>query len=832
MTTKPLKRLCAFLGCLALLCSLGNALAEVELTADMGYDGVVTYLRRLPVRVQIANHGGDTTGTLVIDIDRDERNYDRYSMPLSVAAGATVNAVLPTNLSTKQKSYTVRWLVQGEAQAQVSLSPQKVLAPETLIVGVLSAQPQNLGWMTITSGTDSLKRGESWQTVALSGDTFPGDKSGMDFFDMLVVDGADVGLLDDAQKLALDAWLRDGGVVLLSGGAQAAVSFPYFSAYTGISAGALGEDENLSRSLLELFGLAGKELGQAVPVVALNGAKGRAIGAEPLADLTQVGDGLVLTASFSLSEKPLSAWMGDLALCQRMMLSYAQTRYADILNSRSDGRYQNYRYVDDVIINQITVPNQGGMALPLVVLAAFVALAGFGGYFLLKALDKREWMWVTVPSLCVLSALLIWAASDLLQLRQPMAVSYTVIQQDADGAQESFTGLGVACADEGRASLSLAQGTLNMDQQSDYYYGQEETGGTPVRALRYETVLGDQETLVFEQQATWEQNTFLTADVPLADCRVSGSAGWENGSLVFTVENQGVAPLSDGLILTDYGFVSVPALLPGQTVTAKLAPHAGSILDSGDIGDGMLLQDAERRMFSFYDFTGRYQALKKGTMDGDELTARYDLLQNFANTNDWYNGVGEPRYIAFSDGLADLRVTLNGREVTRTGQRGMLCASLAISPVSKDGTFRYLNGAIAVSPAELDGQGVPLRTTVSANRNRGYVSYRLSDAPVFAFDLSNLPEKSVLEHLDVSPRNAYYGYQAEAYSFRKGEWVSLKVFEYDQHTGKGKEEFALPVLADCLDEGKTFYVRFTAYGSVDEYADMSLPEMTMDGRLE
>ena len=115
MTTRKINRLLAALCCAVLLCLPVAGLAQEDVTMDvtMGYNGVATYVRKLPVTVTLENHGPDLQGTLSLNVNRSGAEYDRYQMPVSVASGASVQVTLPVVLTQKQKTYTLR-LLEGD----------------------------------------------------------------------------------------------------------------------------------------------------------------------------------------------------------------------------------------------------------------------------------------------------------------------------------------------------------------------------------------------------------------------------------------------------------------------------------------------------------------------------------------------------------------------------------------------------------------------------------------------------------------------------------------------------------------------------------------------
>ena len=93
ITSRVLAAVCALLLVLAPLCGLADG--GVTLTATMGYDGAITYVRKVPVEVLIQNDGlSDIAGRLSVQVNRFSE-YDLYEMPVSVAAGASARFALP-----------------------------------------------------------------------------------------------------------------------------------------------------------------------------------------------------------------------------------------------------------------------------------------------------------------------------------------------------------------------------------------------------------------------------------------------------------------------------------------------------------------------------------------------------------------------------------------------------------------------------------------------------------------------------------------------------------------------------------------------------------------
>ena len=140
-----------------------------------------------------------------------------------------------------------------------------------------------------------------------------------------------------------------------------------------------------------------------------------------------------------MKSRPTRGWRKNV-LWQRLLLSFAQARYQEMVSNRNYGGYvrDNRASVDTSVARQIGVENTGAAALPMVVVGVFILLAGFGGYWLLKRLDPAR---VDVghgarDGGCGLAVAV--GLSQVLPLREPAATYYTVLHVDENGHQDGY----------------------------------------------------------------------------------------------------------------------------------------------------------------------------------------------------------------------------------------------------------------------------------------------------------------------------------------------------------------------------------------------------------
>lgn len=842
MTMRFWRRWLAALACLTMFCAPLGCLATsgLSLEASMGYEGAITYVRRLPVTVRVHNDGPDVEGRVVVDVNRNETEFDRYEMPLSVASGASVQAVLPVVLTQKQKQYTVSFLRDEEVLAQTVVQPEGVINPMNLIVGVLGEQTGLTRAFAVDQAGDTLVRGEYWKPVGLTTETFPSDVEGLRFFDMLAVEGIDLSALSADQQQALDEWLRAGGILWVCGGARATETFGFFTKYTGISAGALTAGGDVGASLLQLFSVGGAGTGEGIMLSPLEGASGMSLGEEPLADITRVESGYVMTTTFGMSEKPVCDWMAKNVIPQRILLRFAQGAYRTMVNQRSSGSYQNNGdSVNTSATLQIGVPNGRGMIWPMLVLALFIALAGFGGYAILRRLDKREWMWLGVPVLALAASLTLWGLSSVLNLREPIAVHCTNVMVDQDGQLSGYTSVSVARAERAPLSVSVDGGVIDLPSTLSYYMPSDSQEQEAAAKLRMTYAYGAHETLTMPSKQGWEQHSFLVRGAYTREAaKVTGVCGWEGDDLVFTLTNGSSLALSEGVVFSDYGFVSVPELLPGQTVRCVLRAQAGAKAGSKrtyeDImTDGVMLTEQERRSYSMYEFPSAYFEKRAARAKTAEERREWRLVRaslvNGSNSVRYDSNSAQFLYVAFCDDLDSLTVRIDGQSVSRAASRGCVAVQLRYQPIADDGSVRFVRGSFPVSAATLDDA---LKPIVGEALSDSYSqNYPLSTSPAFAFDVSAIPEGMTLSVFDIAPRYNYSSYKLSLYNVKTGAWDEFKRVTVDPYTGQENVSSVLPRLENYMKDGWLFS-RFEALGQTDQYASVPVPALTLDGRVK
>ena len=186
----------------------------VSLNAQAASEGHFKYGEWLPIWVELENHGPDRRAEVRVPISTSA-GLQVFTVPVELAAGTRKRLsvyVLPNNFS-RQSEVSV---VSGDevlASQKVQLSPQPTI---TYQVGLLSPKRGALSLIE-TINLPGMKRPIA--VVDLSVEALPDRYEGLRSFDLLVINDMDTSSLSPAQVEALDTWVRQGGRLVVAGGA-------------------------------------------------------------------------------------------------------------------------------------------------------------------------------------------------------------------------------------------------------------------------------------------------------------------------------------------------------------------------------------------------------------------------------------------------------------------------------------------------------------------------------------------------------------------------------------------------------------------------------------
>ncbi len=828
---------------------------DISMEVELGYAGSITYMRDIPFTVTVENTGPDMEGTIAVDLYRNNRFFDRYEYPVALASGAKKRVVMPVNLKMKQDRYVIELSQGGEVLASVIKTPDRIIRPEAVLIGVLSADPQSLSYMNLDALTRVwADRYEAWQLVALDADDFPQNDSLMSAFTLLVVDGFDAAALSGAQQSALDRWISGGGIVVVGGGAQASAGYPYFSKYTALTAGALAETEDITPALIQHFAYSNdKPLGQPVLLNDVStDAEPLLSSSRPLIYQHQAGSGLIYTATFDLGAKPLANWSGMSSLWPRVLLKSGNRQYTAMYNQIS-GRMYGGSY-NTYMLGNVPIESSGSTVPVIILLFVYLIASGLGSYLLLKRLDKREWMWLTAPVLAFLCMAGLYGLSQSLPFNKPAAASFTTIRMNAQGESLISSIAGISSPETGEVQVRGEEGTRLSPIDENTYFYEDPYAATAPKELMYRVVLGDTPIVGFSASSPWAlRHVVLTGEKPSFG-KVSGRLWMEEDGMHGEIVNDTPYTFKDGLLLTNLGYARVSELksgaagrvtllrpandgeaVPSATSSARL-PGGGISIYEAKIEEGVMISSSIIRPNDmdlypivraavFPEEQSGTTTNFRDTMSRDELalrTFRESAIQqatsmNLSGSAAW---ISPFHFVAFQEEIGQTKLYINGGEVKKHGHQAVVDVLLAYEPVGPTGIVYYPIGTLPAYPVKLNEDG----TIAEPDEKPAdvYMAYQLALHPAFCFKLPDITQFSVASvsllatSYDTVPTMQLYNHQTQMWEEQSAMFVSF--------TEKGAQSFIGP-------EGR-LYVRFLPGSGSRDYDSVMAPSISLEGRRD
>ena len=811
--------LSAAAACASMHEEIGHPALEME--ARVGYDGMITYGKAIPLRVRVVNHGEDFEGALAVNAYVNKKEYDRFEIPVTLPQGSEREYLLAPTAYARQLVFTAEITRDGETLCAVNAEADRAANPGAMLVGVLSTRPQNLSNLNIDRENDVLNRYEQWQTVPLTPETFPEEETLLDAFGMLVTDDIDPETLSERQLELLDRWLRKGHILLCGGGAAGARSVAFFSGYTGLRVTGFSASDSVTGGLERSIGRTDSGRGLAVSLAEMEGAAPLAADAEGrgLVWRTEAGPGRIYTMAFEAGDAQLNAEQLMHWYWQQVLVTWDQGAYNGSLYS--GGRETSAGVSYGTGIMPIAARSR---ILPGLLIAAGVPVLGSLCWLVLKKADRRQWMWAALPLLAAAATAGLVLLSGASQTNRPMAVITENIVQGSAGTLRSYVGITAAAPDYGRHTYATDGEKLLVNSYDYVDYEEDEDSKNSEPTILRTCYRGGSANEVSAVSVTpWESVSMSCEAKTALYGAVDGTVWMEEDGLHGEITNGTDCRLADGLLITSYGFASLPPLAPGEKADVFLEHRKAANPADPSFQDGGLYLNTILSMYSAV-----YQALGGDGdpyAEEDEKSLRSNMINNAAEqirqekAGRNYSVVGETAQFLFTarpEGLPVPRLSVDGKPVEQAASMSLLTAQVKYLEVGRSGLVFRPAGTDVPVRVETDGNNRPAGEYRNPGAGTSYHS--LVEQPTFRFDLESL--RSVrLDKLQITMEE-YYTRQSWAYALnaRTGEWDEVPI----------NEPIANP--EDYLDAEGKLYLQFRS-DTQDQYVDIPTPGLLIEGKL-
>lgn len=817
----------------ALLLSAACALADgiPALRACIG-DGDTVYNGRYnALDVEISNPGEALSGVLTVDLMQEWDRFDRWEMPVEVGEGETLSVHLPILALARQRMFEVSLRVGGETVAQTVFTAARTIGRNTLVVGVPGEDAQALAQaLCLSAGGGVPGREETWFAQAIAPEHFARSDEELSAYDLLAIDRLDVATLTQEQQDCLRRWLRGGGIILLGAGDEDENSLSWFSTCTGIRAQRevlQGEEDDVLPALMGFAQAAPKAAFEACPPACRLEAdqenrlivkNGRCLLAE-----TEVGKGLVFTGAFSLSQPGILDAEGEDSLWQRLLLAAEPKRYNDLLQSTQTPNTTLTAY--EPLLEQ-RVSCGVSIAPVAALLAVYVLLVGVGLFAVAGRYGRTNALWAAIPACALVTVLLVAVCGWALGLNRPAASSVRVTVMDDDGVSKTQELTQVSYGDQGRVTLSTANGARLERRTNGYFSSYVDADSLP--ELRDTVVLGEEPALALPPAAPWTVRDLVVVGQDEPEGTLDARAWIDREGLHAQIINGMEITLCDAMLLTGFGYARVGDLEPGASAQVSLGHRQADDSPEGTllIQEGALLPyavDTYRLTQACVCPEGEENpSFSAQTLEEEEQEARalrLSLLRQAETAQD--RQLIPCTLAAMTPELPCTTLICDGEPVTRQASSSMIIRRIALDPQGPDGSYLYPQGVFPARETITDEDG--LLAGLGETLENGYID--TTRTQTIGFDLSGLnPDGISSIRIVMEDWRWNTGVRLEAFDASQGSWERLAGGECVELTGEA--------LCGMLGAKGALFLRFsrmdrtdTGYGSV-----IDVPGIVVEGR--
>lgn len=576
------------------------AALAVRIVATPNFGGNYDPDQWVPITVALANDGPGVSGEVVAEVpgaDPPLRFTQRIELPTRSQKVLTLYAQVPPRAGTA----SIRFEAGKESVPAAPVTLRELRSGQGL-VGVI-VDDAALG-AELTRAIVGAYGSATFETVTVAPDEIPGNTFGLGSFSALVVGDASTGRWSAEQRAAVAGWVARGGQLVAAGG-------PNWRK-TGEGLGELPPLRPTdSRTVAGLPGLAALGAG--------NGPSGQAVvatgdllaGATRLADQDGAslvatrgwGRGTVTSLAFDPGTSALSGWGGANAFWRKLALD---TPRPAALQEPFSGGYNSYSGSAQVANVLRDIP---GLALPPtwllgLVLLLFIIAIGPANYLVLRAFDRRELAWVTIPVLTLLFAGAIYVVGAATKGRSVVLNSVSVVRVSPGARSAEVAAFyGIFTPTRGVRDIALSGEALVLPFSPNGLGDNKDLGGD----VRFEQGAGS--AARGASFAQWTQRTIAAQGVvDPAAVILDVELRREGQKVVGTVTNRSQSAVEDALLVYDGAYQSIGSLAPGAGVAVDWRPSATQTGSYNSYGRGL------GTAHYYSNSTGQYPGNQPGQM--------------------------------------------------------------------------------------------------------------------------------------------------------------------------------------------------------------------------
>ena len=534
----------------------------LTMEAEAAFDGYFKYGEWLPVWVHLENSGPDLQAEIRARVTGGGGTRT-FAAPAPLPTGSRKRIpvyVLPNNFSHQLEVQ----LVEGDDLLVSRKIPVEPRPNNSYFVGLVAPER---GALSLILGAPLPGQERSKEFIDLSPAGLPERMEGLRSFDCLILNDVDTASLTPEQGATLEAWVRQGGRLVIGGGAGARRTV------AGLPDSLL---PFVPRGLVEVDTLPGladfataAEVRVPGPFVVATGepGEGHTLAAQDDLFLVReraVGSGYVDCVALDLAVSPFDAWTGTTAFWERLLSPGAT--YPEWLPPDMSLRQMRSNQMTYALSNlpSLDLPSIRGLGVLLVL---YAVLVGPVNYFVLRWRKRLHWAWITIPLMTVAFSAVAFGLGYALRGSDLILNKIAVIELQPDGVAGVSSYLGLFSPARQSYEIEVKGDGLLAPLNPDYNPWGPGGVNTVGEMVFLQGDPGRVRGLTVNQ---WAMQTFMTEGVWADFGRIVSELWSEGNALVGSVRNETTHALTDMVLVLGNRFVRLGDVPPGEEVPVMM----------------------------------------------------------------------------------------------------------------------------------------------------------------------------------------------------------------------------------------------------------------------
>lgn len=519
------------------------------MTITYGYGKYVKYGRYMGIHASVTNLGENFSGKICARVPNTNQKSILYSKNISIAKGETkeIEFAIPAtftngflNLSIVDEKETT--MLKKKVRLTVENNIQVAYA------GILSDEYASLNYLA----------NEKTRTFLLKADTFPKDAKALDMLDIILINNFNTSKLNNEQYEALKKFVENGGTLILGTGSTANKTLKLF------------QDDFLTGTMKELtkqtFYLDNKKevkITKDVQNIILEDSKTLLKQDDKqYVQKKAFGLGSICLFQFDLSlEQKLWGTAGEeiASLIEKVFSKAKQEQ----LEKEYMGDYSPYNITNSLnVVDSKDTPKVSNYAIVLVM---YLLIIGPPVYFVLKKIDKRNYMWVWIPACSILFTIIIYFMGSNTRIKEPI-MNFMTITKVADNSAQEETHFQIMTPSNQTYELNVpAEYSLTADSAEAWYSGEEELPDYSVE-VNYGA---EKNKITMKNNSAFESSKFKVMGVKRMDGTIIGNIKFDHFKYEGTVTNDSEYDLKDAIAVFDNIAYKIGDFKAGETKNLK-----------------------------------------------------------------------------------------------------------------------------------------------------------------------------------------------------------------------------------------------------------------------